>query len=744
MAQLFNSETKLIYISEKIKQYTIGNFRYILWPFYAYKVLIPFPKENKFNLFQKYILKMVDAGITNITEIDTKLQIGKELTAYIFIQLKDSGMINSDNNLTHFAKQLLSSDDELPIEKVAGYIFQSVFSGKLENIFLKDEDLKYVEVEKFGLQTKFIHGSTGNPRRDNGLTIFPNIITHATFDNIDVLKSIIKFRRKKKILSFIEKEDMDETSIPNLVNEVNIISDKIPFWFLAKIFIPKDIRNSSNWFVTDPFGYDLNIEIRKQIIENVNQGNKSLKNEIEKLTDEAFNTDDINIVEMLELSFSDASEKIITVFGNNIKQYPNVYEKLIEFYISYQEFLIAYDNRGKEFKSALKKVENYLRVGYALLEETLTVLNKKYLEHFSDLYLTKYSKNNGRLVSKLFTDKIGFNECEFLEDFFSLSKLSLKSVTQYDVKEFRKLLTVVTLTASEYPKHPLYKLADKLPHFSNFIFKYKKFRDTAAHEENQDYPFENITNIQDYVYTIVSILLENLNLNLQTVVEDMKVVAEYEIKLYQKAKNLIESVLGNFVTQDYQSIFDLLIAIKQNELKLNLIKSVNTLIIKKTETDLIIDISKLWEELLNIIYNRLYTSKQNTNYEIDNITELNNTIKSIGFNCDNISESFYKIKVTDLKNSIKHFNKSVLKDKIVTIIMISAVNRDDTFKEIASVYPNLIKFISEIIVIRDHGDNISLPISQALDISGENILAIKIILSVLNTKQESTINKMNF
>ena len=189
MEKLFNSDTKVIYIREKTNQYKIGNYKFLLWPYYAYKVLVPMPKENKFNLFQKYILKMCEAGVSKANEIDEKLKIGKELTAYILIQLKDNGMLDDEHNLTHTAKQLLNNEEELPTEQVAGYIFQSVNTGKLENIFLLEEDLNYVEVEKIGLYSRFKYGTTGNPLTGKGLTIFPELKSIEVPENIDILKS---------------------------------------------------------------------------------------------------------------------------------------------------------------------------------------------------------------------------------------------------------------------------------------------------------------------------------------------------------------------------------------------------------------------------------------------------------------------------------------------------------------------------------------------------------------------------
>jgi len=730
MAQLFNSDTRVVYIKENINQYELGKREFLLWPYYAYKVLVPMAKENKFNLFQKYILKMCNVGITKVIDIDEKLKIGKELTAYILIQLKDNGMIDSDHNVTHIAKQLLEDEENMPIEQVAGYIFQSVNTGKLENIFLLEDEIKDVEVEKIGLHSKFKYGTTGKPKNAKGLTIFPKLNNIERPGNIDILKAIIKYKRKKRIKTLSRKKSFGENSIPKLVNEVSIVSDKIPFWFVTNLFIPKDIHKAINWLIADPFGFNLNQSIRTEIIDMVKkESNDNLRNLVEKLTSEVFSTEDIDFVGILEERHSNAVIEIINIFGSNVKDETILFEKLLDFYISYQSFLIAENNRGQNFKEALKKVEEYLRTGYSLLEEIFYLLNRKYKERYPQNLLTKSSGANSELVKKIFVDKIGFNDSDSLNTFFLFQKHNLKSVLEYDLKEFRKLLTVTILTANEYPKHPLFALANKLPHFSNFLVEYKKLRDDASHSDIDKYPFEKIKGIQNYVYSVLSILLEDYGLKLpkEEIIQERKIKSE-ELILRQKAKNEIEREFGDGLTSEYNSVKNLLIFTKEKFIILQASKSsLKQNYLKKTIEDIIFNSSKVFEELFSIIDKK--TKIDLNKIIVEDLENLEDFIENIGFTTKKIPSSFYKIKKDKILNKINHFDRGVLKEKIILLLL----NRDnETVDKIALSIPNLIEFLSNLSEVRGHGGSVTINLSDTLDLVGELFGIVKKIINMEN------------
>ncbi|CCK76659.1 conserved hypothetical protein [Oleispira antarctica RB-8] len=110
-----------------------GRAQAVLWPVLVFRVLYPDVKRPQLNLFQKTVLRLIQAKTVLADDISDLTGLHKDLVTLILAQLISRDWLTSNaDSLTESGIALLKDeDDEKNIKMTSGFLFQDAITGKL-------------------------------------------------------------------------------------------------------------------------------------------------------------------------------------------------------------------------------------------------------------------------------------------------------------------------------------------------------------------------------------------------------------------------------------------------------------------------------------------------------------------------------------------------------------------------------------------------------------------------------------
>lgn len=731
--------------------------RWILWPAYAYKVIVPRQKKNNINIFQKYVLLLCRAGVTSPIEIGDKLDIGKDLAAYIIQQLRGRGFIDDNSLPLQSGLKAIEGDDSDNMETVCGYIYKDPFSGNLWPRFTLG-NLNYVQSNTSGITKQVILGDVGRPYHIAAKVIWPNSccsVENNPIDPITILKAIkTHAKNRKHFVRMAEKMPSDEVELlnissadlPRYVERVSIVDETPePVFLTTFIFIPTDITQGSLWQVCDPFGLGISSRLRRDIDNLINKDGESiLKQEIELLTQSAYSIDPLDKAALIDIQNKEASEIIYKRLGEAIRGYPDIFNKLIHMEKARLSMPESGDNAVTGWEIRQKELKSFLRSAYSILEEVFRLTLDEYPADYNELPLTENQEDNANFLSDIASKKVGFvdhedNPC--FDEFFSVPRGQLKSVIMYDDYELRALVAACMFVAVNQHEHPLYNAALVFSDLINFLFRVKSLRDSSAHASRCILPATDLKEISDDLYkTIRSFLPEIItksdNKQAGTGVYSNSFGLDFKHRLRAQAVQKIETDIGPEIREipelkrhllDMQQI---LIEIDHNS-EPDTYLSIDTDNLKK---DFMITAAVSMEEMFHCMQ-EFYPEK---NYDHllsfdrkENAKQYLQIAKDIGFKClenNTLPQDLVMVKKEKVVRALRT-NKGTLNSLALASLLTARHENTHSLYRFVSLYPEFLLDISKISKIRGHGHS---SILCNVDISAiENIVktSAKILLN---------------
>ena len=498
MAASFDKTCAIVDLTPTAKPLFYASGRqWLLWPTWAYRVLVPQPKPERLNLFQRAVLSLCRAGIVHAGEIAQMLDFDKELAAYILDQLGGMGLLDRRKQLTERADQLLAEEPDDQVETVVGYVFVDPFAKELWPRFQRGV-LPYAEGEIRGRFAKIEQGTVGDPRSVEPRVVWPPRDTCPPPSPRDILRACSKGIRAEvayKRAMGTDNGDSDGLNVDTLNRHLNrvVLVDTAPepMFLTTFVFVPKDVRRASLWQVCDPFGLGTNHLLRKRIEELASAASPAgaaLKGAIERATGTGFAVEDVDVLELHRAQNQKAAEVVDDKADFDKTICPEVYERLVQME---NEHLEAGDGdvSGKAWDEQQRKLKAMVHRAYVALEECLAYAVKTFPASDIGRHLGGTLEGNGVLLAQI-ARRIGFEDdpddpC--FERFLRIGGGPVKGVVEYEQRELVALLAAVLLVANDRSEHPLRRCATEFPKLIVFLNRLKRMRDRSSHHtQTQD------------------------------------------------------------------------------------------------------------------------------------------------------------------------------------------------------------------------------------------------------------------
>ena len=499
MAASFDKTCAVVDLAPTAKPLSYASGRqWLLWPMWAYHVIVPQPKPERLNLFQRSILSLCRAGIVHAGEIAQKLAFDKELAAYILDQFEGMGLLDRRKRLTERAKQLLDEEPDDQIETAVGYVFADPFTKELWPRFQRGV-LPYAEGEIRGRFAKIEQGTVGDPRPIEPRVVWPprdgpppppsrRAILRACSMGI---RAEVAYNRSMET----DNGDSDGLNVDTIKRHLNhvVLVDTAPepMFLTTFVFVPADVRRASLWQVCDPFGLGTSHLLRKRIEElpsAASQARNALRDAIKRATGVGFAVEDVDVLELHRAQNQEAAKAVDRKAGFDPTLWPEVYERFVQME---KERIEAGDTdvSGKAWDEQQKRFKAMARRAYGAIEECLA----KVVQTFpaSDVWhpLGGALEDNGVLLAEI-ACKIGFEDdpddpC--FKRFLRIGSGPVKGVIYHEQRELVALLAAALLVAHDRSEHPLRRCAAEFPELIVFLNQLKRMRDQSSHHtQTQD------------------------------------------------------------------------------------------------------------------------------------------------------------------------------------------------------------------------------------------------------------------
>ena len=673
----------------------LGKPKDVFYEVQSYNILVSVYQDNneKSNIFEETILKLLSIMELSIEKISEKLCLEKAFIKYLVESLEIKGLIDEEMKVTSSGRNLLESynTDERKIEQRLFKIFVDFRTKQILPFIYTD--IENFETESIENETKDrLEIKVGN-KTDETIIKGRKIIFDGEdvlgIESFDIIKAIKKYNR------------IAEKTTYSKINWLG--SSKIEITKSDKIFLHLQI-GLQNGNIDEPFISDGFVPQIKLLLDTI-------KNSIifKKIREQESSS-----------TISYSHEKIGRENQNTLSELI----KDINKEINYLQFL---ENNRDEIKERISREKDVVKNIFSLVEISLFTYLKE--NPLSNEKLNKFKENepdvNLEILKKIALE-IGLNideENSSREESLLLSFSRLRINNVFNTPNIKVLLPYIIIKAKYDSNNTFHKIVNENRNILKDLYCLKKMADSSGHTTKVDlltlynqYSFDNnkfnnsmdlINNIfEKYKKFIENLLNSKMSINKENqkviIVEKDREVSsqkklDADIELEKNLGNLYLYYLGDSLKDDFRMISP---NKKENELPKG--------------NDYIITLTRIIEDFLTYL-----------DYEKIKYSNIEEAIQNI--------ESFYGKKLSDslrYTNSKRYINelkgeKSSLGAK--AIVFLSSLKGDYESLLENLIKENFIELIEELIELRGHRNNIE---NNLKDIGEINLLRDRLFKSL--------------
>ena len=452
---------------------------WFLYPFRAWKVLMPKAANRKFDIFEEYVLRFCDAGIRTAKDIADALELHPDLVGYIVMRLQSKGFLEEDGRPTEEGRQLLTEQTTEDQELESCYVFAEPTSHHLWP-YVQRGMLPIVEAEPRGKQWIIHHGSQGNPRRSRAWEItLPTEEQGFSPTPGAILEASRKHRLKLKRLKTVRNDDEEDyepepASEGRIADRVFIASDtpELVYWS-SFIYIPDGVDGERGWQVCDPFGLGASPELRRCIARQM-EANPEFKDHVKEKYTFLLSLDEPDTIAIAESINADAAEIVRSATDGRILAHPELYGLLIQ-------LQVAIDEQGD--------TDSVVRRAHECLEEMLAMLTdvarNQGVDESYEAVLSHEPEGNAELLLQI-CNELGFHSDECLLDFLKVTRGQLISCLRHEGRKLSAQTALAMIMAHQEGLPLFCAAAERCPDLPVRLFTVNLWRDRAAHGGNQE------------------------------------------------------------------------------------------------------------------------------------------------------------------------------------------------------------------------------------------------------------------
>lgn len=462
--------------------------RWLIWPAYAYRILIPSRQKAHFNIFQRVVLQLCRAGIHGNAEMAASCALSAELVAYIVEQLISMDLLDRERMLTSRASRLLAEEESSPVMQEAGFVFVDAISGllwpRLYKGALPHVEAEFLQPEKAlrPKEARILRGSPGRPEPVTARIIWPiQPSAHEAPTTAMVLRAARQHNRRCREWARQAAQIGEEGSEVDLtlVRDIRVVgSEPLPVFVTCNLFMPTDVRQRT-WLVTDPCGLGVTDLVRRSIVLLAEGPNgKFIQKLITQLTNEAWRIDEGDMEALFEQARENASGRISRLLG----QAGGILQN--DILLSLQESEVCYDRILANPALKTADLEEYIRHAYVAVESLFRWMVDLYPDPSLSRCLGPIAPANAELLHKI-ACHLGFTISARAKGLLYATEGTVKAVLQHNRSSLRGSLPAALLAARAEASHPLSLLASRLPDALDFVADLDARRGSAAHHGEQ-------------------------------------------------------------------------------------------------------------------------------------------------------------------------------------------------------------------------------------------------------------------
>ncbi len=455
------------------KNFLEGPIRTILYPLWGYRITAPSITNRRLNHFQKAVLGLLQCGIANIDKIAELLGIAKELSAYVFEQLRGKGLIFADGTLSKRGQDYhyeLAEGDLNSEDFEVGYIFQDMWTHKLyphfeQKISNFELDYEYSDEGRITLDV----GTVGAPDPIYPFIVYPPDRQPKVYpESLQILEAIRVFHQHQWN-SLKGRQQIPKTS-DSSIDKISLIgSDAIQCYVQCLLHFPS---MGNHWSITDPFRKGLNPKIKKQL-ESLLDHNDGLSNLIQSM-EQKMNDQQEATLKNNQSESKPLKEKLTDHFGDGVLRFGDIYEILFDLWHQHERWTLEENYKRSNARGLLSTTG-------VLMEALLSIVNQVQQTEIEELKpLLSEDKDMNVGILDAIAEKFQFN-IPLPSLLTRVSGSTLINEYKYEKGSTRPKAVISLLAANNEPLHPLRAIGPVYPDLFNRIDSIAQLRDPMQH-----------------------------------------------------------------------------------------------------------------------------------------------------------------------------------------------------------------------------------------------------------------------
>ena len=227
--------------------------RWLLWPVWAWRVVVPTSRSRKLNPVQRAVLRLHIAGVNRFDQLGELLDLDKQLMGYVVAELQGMSLLDERSSPTERANRFLEEAEQDPDALEVGWVYQGSHTGKRLPRFVTDQPAADAAADENGWPLITV-GSKGRPFTDRAVIVQTGRAPVRAPRPRDILDA---HHRHKRHLRRARRAGMvPGLDASQLVGQVSRIADTPQFvHLLTFVYVPESMEEEFPWYVAEPFGF---------------------------------------------------------------------------------------------------------------------------------------------------------------------------------------------------------------------------------------------------------------------------------------------------------------------------------------------------------------------------------------------------------------------------------------------------------------------------------------------------------
>ena len=520
MASAFDKLTSIIDLGPNALPQRYGETRWLLWPLWAWPVAVPAVRWRGLNLFQHTTLALAARGVTQASDVGQRLDLGKELAAFVLGQLTDMGYLTHQGSPTQRANRYLEEHEDQEPEVIPGTVFHDAISGRLWLRFVPGTP-RYVDLSgdrAMGAFARIERGTPGDPKPKLCRVVWPErrVQTPAAPSPTGIRRACRTWARHQDAWLRVTGGgglgwDGDAESLRRIgEGRISVLARQArPVFVSTFLFIPEDCDDGSLWQIADPFGLGPSSSLRQQVEELVGAEHEVLAEEVGRLADDAtvLATDDVAEARQ---AMRRAAEGEVAARVDGL-DCPDGLRLLL---VQLETARLAVERLGDStgFGAWREKQRQHVRVvrrAWEAMEELLAWMTATWAHPELSARLGRQELDNARLLRQLALE-LGFADDDTQDSLFRFLRVDrgqARGVLEFANRDVPAMVACGLLATSQQSAHPFHDVAQMAPDLLVFLDALKRERDPLAHHGATGEPSMPPKEIATMVYRACQVLL---------------------------------------------------------------------------------------------------------------------------------------------------------------------------------------------------------------------------------------------